>query len=180
MQIGWGKLMANFHPNLMSCSWENVYIRILSLKTWWTPQKNLGKLRKNAESLSFIEDNMFTTFQTISLSSSLTKNPNFQPSQLHSHRWPRRRASKMSQCSPVCPFENDNCCMACLLSKQEDFRNQISMLETVIWETSHECIFLPKFHCELNPIEMVSSSYLLRYSLIYFLSTIVLGMGPDG
>ena len=105
------------------------------------------------------------------------KNPNFQPSQLHSHRWQRRRASEISQCSPVCPFENDNCCMARLLSKQEDFRNQISMLETVIREAGHECIFLPKFHCELNPIEMVGSSYLLRYSLIYFLSTIVL---PDG
>ena len=76
-----------------------------------------------------------------------------------------------AKCSPVCPFENDKCCMACLLSKQEDFMNQISMLETV---------FLPKFHCELNPIEMVSPLYLtqlLKYSLIYFLTTIVLGMG---
>jgi len=29
------------------------------------------------------------------------------------------------------------------------------MLETLIKDTGHECIFLPKFHCELNPIEMV-------------------------
>ncbi|KAF8808627.1 hypothetical protein BYT27DRAFT_7096100 [Phlegmacium glaucopus] len=56
----------------------------------------------------------------------------------------------------VCPFENDNCCMACLLTKQEEITNQISMLETVIWEADG-CIFLPKFHSELNPIEMVSS-----------------------
>ena len=67
--------------------------------------------------------------------------------------------SKMrAKCSPVCPFENNNCCMARLLSKQDDFTNQISMLEKLIKDAGHECIFLPKFHCELNPIEMVSSS----------------------
>lgn len=60
-----------------------------------------------------------------------------------------------ARCAPVCPFENTNCCMARLLSKQDDFANQPSMLETLIKEAGHECIFLPKFHCELNPIEMV-------------------------
>ena len=60
-----------------------------------------------------------------------------------------------AKCSPVCPFENANCCMARLLSKQDDFANQESMLETLIKKAGHECIFLPKFHCELNPIEMV-------------------------
>ena len=54
------------------------------------------------------------------------------------------------------------------------------MLKTMIWEAGHKYILLLNFHCELNPIEIMSSSYLLRYSLIYFLSTIVLGMGPDG
>lgn len=28
-----------------------------------------------------------------------------------------------AKCSPVCPFKNTDCCMACLLSKQEDFMN---------------------------------------------------------
>ena len=60
-----------------------------------------------------------------------------------------------AKCSPVYPWENNNCCMAQLLSKQDDFINQVSMLETLIKEAGHECIFLPKFHCELNPIEMV-------------------------
>ena len=62
-----------------------------------------------------------------------------------------------AKCSPVCPFENDNCCMAHLLSKQEDFTNQISMLE------------------------MVSSLYLLRHSLIYYILSLstVLSIG-DG
>lgn len=54
-------------------------------------------------------------------------------------------------------MENDGCCMARILSKQEDFLNQPSMLETLITEAGHYCIFLPKFHCELNPIEMVWS-----------------------
>jgi hypothetical protein len=60
-----------------------------------------------------------------------------------------------ARCSPVCPFENNDCCMARILSKQDDFTSQVSMLETVIKEAGHECLFLPKFHCELNPIEMV-------------------------
>ncbi|KAE9399002.1 hypothetical protein BT96DRAFT_957397 [Gymnopus androsaceus JB14] len=59
-----------------------------------------------------------------------------------------------AKCSPVCPFENNDCCMARLLSKQEDFTNQLSMLESLITDAGHYCIFLPKFHCELNPIEM--------------------------
>jgi hypothetical protein len=61
-----------------------------------------------------------------------------------------------AKCKPVCPFENTDCCMARLLSKQDDFRYQESLLEKKIKEHGHHCIFLPKFHCELNPIEMVS------------------------
>jgi hypothetical protein len=60
-----------------------------------------------------------------------------------------------AKCSPVCPFENNDCCMARLLSKQDDFQNQISLLEQNIRARGHICVFLPKFHCELNPIEMV-------------------------
>lgn len=60
-----------------------------------------------------------------------------------------------AKCSPVCPFESERCCMARLMSQQEDFTNQESMLEKIIHDAGHECIFLPKFHCELNPIEMV-------------------------
>ncbi|KAF9258948.1 hypothetical protein L218DRAFT_1080196 [Marasmius fiardii PR-910] len=59
-----------------------------------------------------------------------------------------------TKCKPVCPTSNTDCCVARLLSKQDDFTHQISMLETLIKELGHECLFLPKFHCELNPIEM--------------------------
>ena len=68
-----------------------------------------------------------------------------------------------AKCSPVCPFESQNCCMARLLSQQEDFTNQESMLETLIKNSGHLCLFLPKFHCELNPIEMVSKNPFMFY-----------------
>ena len=64
-------------------------------------------------------------------------------------------AGMRAKCSPVCPIENEGCCMARLLSQQEDFRQQTSLLEQTITARGHLCIFLPKFHCELNPIEMV-------------------------
>jgi hypothetical protein len=46
--------------------------------------------------------------------------------------------------------------MAQLLSQQDDFKNQESMVEVIIKKASHFCVFLPKFHYELNLIEMVS------------------------
>lgn len=61
-----------------------------------------------------------------------------------------------AKCSPVCPVDSVGCCMARLLSQQDDFKDQKSMVEDVIERCGHLCIFLPKFHCELNPIEMVS------------------------
>jgi hypothetical protein len=67
-----------------------------------------------------------------------------------------------AKCLPVCSFDNQNCCMARLLSQQDDFLNQVSMLETLIKGAGHKCIFLPKFHCKLNPIEMVSLLSSLR------------------
>ena len=62
---------------------------------------------------------------------------------------------KKAKCKPLCPFENRDCCLAHILSWQSDFRNQVSMLEDLITKVGHLCMFLPKFHCELNPIEMV-------------------------
>src|SRR5258707_13639155 len=63
--------------------------------------------------------------------------------------------SKMkAKCVPRCSAENEECCMAHLLSHQEDFVNQTSMLEQLITSHGHLCIFLPKFHCELNPIKI--------------------------
>jgi hypothetical protein len=73
------------------------------------------------------------------------------------------------KCSPVCPFENNGCCMAHILSKQDDFCLQISLLKQKITSRGHLCIFLPKFHCKLNPIEMacISSSF-WQYSNTFY------------
>ena len=71
-----------------------------------------------------------------------------------------------AKCKPVCPFKNENCCMARLLSKQDDLLHQPMMLETVIKAAGHEIIFLPKFHCELNPIEMVSEIPMRAYHVV--------------
>jgi hypothetical protein len=60
-----------------------------------------------------------------------------------------------TKCSLVCPIENTSCCMARLLSKQDDFNLQESLLKQKIKAKGHLYVFLSKFHCELNPIEMV-------------------------
>lgn len=70
-----------------------------------------------------------------------------------------------AKCSLVCPFESQKCCLAWLLSQQDVFVNQESMLKTLIKEVGHKCLFLPKFLCKLNPIEMMSFC-MLFYSLL--------------
>ena len=68
------------------------------------------------------------------------------------------------------------CCMHRVLSLQTDFANEKPMLQHYLEGRGHICIFLPKFHCELNAIEMLwgyakyrvfSLSHLNTY-LIYF------------
>jgi len=67
-----------------------------------------------------------------------------------------------AKCSLVCPMESQNCCMACVLSQQDNVKSQSLMLETLIKEAGHECLFLPKFHCELNMVCSLSlNSFLL-------------------
>jgi hypothetical protein len=47
------------------------------------------------------------------------------------------------------------CCMQRVLSLQPDFVAEKPLLQVIIEKAGHKCLFLPKFHCELNPIEMV-------------------------
>ena len=47
-----------------------------------------------------------------------------------------------------------DCCMRRILSLQEDFKAQKSQLQEEIEKRGHKCIFYPKYHCELNFIEM--------------------------
>jgi len=47
-----------------------------------------------------------------------------------------------------------DCCMRQILSLQPDFIAQKSKLQNEIEKRGHKCIFYPKYHCELNYIEM--------------------------
>ena len=49
--------------------------------------------------------------------------------------------------------EDGSCCHQRLLAIQPDFADQQSLLHEIIQAAGYLCIFLPKFHCELNPIE---------------------------
>ena len=47
------------------------------------------------------------------------------------------------------------CCMYRVLALQEDFLTEKPMIQSLIEEAGHVCLFLPRFHCELNAIEML-------------------------
>jgi hypothetical protein len=52
------------------------------------------------------------------------------------------------------PAETDGlCCMTKCMQLQADFVEEKPLLQLVIEAAGHKCLFLPKFHCELNPIE---------------------------
>ncbi|KAF8593236.1 hypothetical protein BDV93DRAFT_566760 [Ceratobasidium sp. AG-I] len=52
-----------------------------------------------------------------------------------------------------CPHDQINCCARRTMANQPDFRAQKSILQLLA--ESHGCslMYLPKYHCELNPIE---------------------------
>ncbi len=52
-----------------------------------------------------------------------------------------------------CEARATNCCAKRILDLQADFQEQKSLVQEVIEAAGHLCIFLPKFHCELNFIE---------------------------
>ncbi|ETW82079.1 hypothetical protein HETIRDRAFT_317206, partial [Heterobasidion irregulare TC 32-1] len=52
-----------------------------------------------------------------------------------------------------CLNDTSCCCYCRLLYSQPDFENVESILETHCQAHGFQIIFLPKFHCELSPIE---------------------------
>jgi hypothetical protein len=54
---------------------------------------------------------------------------------------------------PGCDSDATTCCAIRILSLQSDFQEQKSLVQEIIEAAGHLCIFLPKFHCELNFIE---------------------------
>jgi hypothetical protein len=55
------------------------------------------------------------------------------------------------KCEKKC--ESNACCNKRILKLQPDFAEQKSIVQETIEAAGHLCLFLPKFHCELNPIE---------------------------
>ena len=51
--------------------------------------------------------------------------------------------------------DNEWCCMHCVLALQEDFQLEKPLIQSLIEDAGHVCLFLLWFHCELNPIEML-------------------------
>ncbi|KAF8237159.1 hypothetical protein L208DRAFT_1248943 [Tricholoma matsutake] len=60
-------------------------------------------------------------------------------------------AKGIKACEKKC--ESNACCNKWILELQPDFTEQKSLVQETIEAAGHLCLFLPKFHCELNPIE---------------------------
>ena len=61
----------------------------------------------------------------------------------------------LAQCPNFkCPPDNTRCCCRRILYNEPDFVNIPSALEELCERRGFEMLFLPKFHCELNMIEM--------------------------
>lgn len=75
--------------------------------------------------------------------------------------WPKNRKRLDGQnlvlkCGKKCESEMEGgCCAKVLLSHQLDFMEQKGFVQEEVEMRDHEVLFYPKFHCELNFIEMV-------------------------
>jgi len=57
------------------------------------------------------------------------------------------------KCEKACKSNEDACCNKWILERQPDFAEQKSLVQETIEAAGHLCLFLLKFHCELNFIE---------------------------
>ena len=70
--------------------------------------------------------------------------------------WLKGLRQKCNLNPPAVP--TPTCCACHRLGAQPDFQNQKSILYEALEGTGHLCDFLPKFHCELAPIETIGDS----------------------
>jgi hypothetical protein len=73
-------------------------------------------------------------------------------------------------------LKDDWCCMYRALSLQDDFANEKPMLQHYLEGRGHVCLFLPKFHCELNPIEMLWGY--AKYRTYFYFSIYLISVNP--
>jgi hypothetical protein len=66
-----------------------------------------------------------------------------------------REAQDLEELDKDDDLRSSTCCMQRVLSLQNDFKSEKPLLQLIVERAGHKCFFLPKFHCELNPIEMV-------------------------
>ncbi|KAL1689946.1 hypothetical protein GGG16DRAFT_35084, partial [Schizophyllum commune] len=52
-----------------------------------------------------------------------------------------------------CDVAATDCCAKRIMESQPDFKEQRSLVQEIIEAAGHLCVFLPKYHCELNFIE---------------------------
>ncbi|KAG0144255.1 hypothetical protein CROQUDRAFT_47577, partial [Cronartium quercuum f. sp. fusiforme G11] len=50
---------------------------------------------------------------------------------------------------------SSDCCWSKIFGSQSDLASEIPLLQMVIEEAGHICLFLSKIHCELNLIELL-------------------------
>lgn len=73
------------------------------------------------------------------------------------------------------------CCARHRLEAQPDFQETRSVLEELCLAAGHLCLFLPKFHCELNPQECIwgASKRYVRDTCSYSFKALRLAVGPS-
>lgn len=54
---------------------------------------------------------------------------------------------------PGCPLNQIDCCAGKCMANQPDFLEQKTVLQLLAESCGHSVLYLPKYHCELNPIE---------------------------
>jgi hypothetical protein len=50
--------------------------------------------------------------------------------------------------------KDNSCCWSKIMSLQSEFVSKKLLLQMIIEDAGNACLFLPRFHCELNPIEL--------------------------
>ena len=78
----------------------------------------------------------------------------------------RFKCPKEAKCTALLKYPppiEQKCCLARILSNHQDFFEEKSQIEELIMERGHKAVFLPKFHCEINPIEMYWGYSKTRY-----------------